>query len=77
MTLSSLQADAWAAWNASYCEPVGDAYQTLGGALYRLDLQERITALFALSDEQNRRLDALLARGSISSREEVAYAMTS
>jgi hypothetical protein len=59
MTPSSLQAEAWAAWNASHGEPLGDAYRTLGAVLYRLDLQERIGALLARSDEQNARLDAL------------------
>ena len=58
--VSRLQGDAWAAWNASYHEPNGDIYRALGTALYLQDWRERITAQFAILDEQNAQLDALL-----------------
>jgi len=60
VAVSALQGDAWAAWNASYNAPVRDAYRAVGHALYRQDAHERITALFARLDEQNRQLDMLL-----------------
>lgn len=59
--VTPLQGDAWAAWNASYHEPNGEVYRTLGTALYVQDWRERITVQFALLDEQNAQLDSLLA----------------
>jgi hypothetical protein len=61
MKHSSLTAAAWAAWNASYNEPHVEAYRVVGAALYRQALHERIQTLFDQLDEQNARLDALLA----------------
>ena len=58
--ISQLQGDAWAAWNASYSAPARDAYRSVGQALYRQDISERITHLFARSDEQNREIDLML-----------------
>jgi len=60
MTVSELQGDAWAAWNASYHEPDSDALRAIAEALYRQDVHERIQALFARLDEQNAQVDALL-----------------
>jgi len=60
LSVSELQGDAWAAWNASYHEPQPDVLRALAEALYRQDVRERIEALFARLDEQNRRVDALL-----------------
>jgi hypothetical protein len=60
VAVSALQGDAWAAWNASYHAPVRDAYRAVGHALYQQDVHERITALFARLDEQNKQLDLLL-----------------
>lgn len=59
-SISRLQADAWAAWNASYHAPDGDAYRVVSRSLYEQDVQERIIALFNRSDEQNALLDTLL-----------------
>ena len=59
-SISPLQGDAWAAWNASYTESQRDVYRTLGLALYHADVHERIERLFARSDEQNRHLDMVL-----------------
>jgi hypothetical protein len=59
-TISSLQGDAWEAWNASYAAPDRDVYRAVSLALYQQDVHQRITTLFARSDEQNARLDALL-----------------
>jgi hypothetical protein len=61
LAITPLQGDAWAAWNASYFALARDAYRSLGRALYRQDIHERITALFARSDEQNRYLDTILS----------------
>ena len=58
--ISPLQGEAWAAWNASYSAPVRDAYRSVGHALYQQDITERIAALFARSDEQNRYLDTVM-----------------
>ena len=58
--ISRLQSDAWAAWNASYHDPLPDAYRTVSLALYRQAMGERIQALFARLDEQNTRLDVLV-----------------
>ena len=62
-TVSRLQGDAWAAWNASYgaeeCEP----FRQVSRDLYNQDVHERIAEMFARSDAQNARLDALLASG--------------
>lgn len=58
--ISPLQGEAWAAWNASYTAAVRDAYRSVGQALYRQDVSERIAQLFARSDEQNRYLDLML-----------------
>lgn len=60
LAISPLQSDAWAAWNASYSAPVRDAYRSVGQALYRQGVSERIARLFAPSDEQNRYLDLML-----------------
>ncbi len=59
--VSALQGDAWAAWNASYHEPNSEIYRALGTALYLQDWRERIHAQLAKLDEQNAKLDALLA----------------
>lgn len=61
LAVTALQGDAWAAWNASYTAPEREVYQTVGMALYRQDVHERIERLFSRSDEQNSRLDAMLA----------------
>lgn len=58
--ISRLQSDAWAAWNASYHDPLPDAYRAVSLALYRQAVGERIQALFARLDEQNTRLDAVV-----------------
>jgi hypothetical protein len=63
LPISQLQGDAWAAWNQSYHAESRDAYRTLGKTLYQQDVRDRISALFARSDAQNARLDAL-ARAS-------------
>lgn len=60
--LSPLQGEAWAVWNASYHVPDQELYRHVSLALYQQDVHERIEALFARSDEQNRRLDALRAK---------------
>ena len=59
-SISRLQGDAWAAWNASYHAPVRDAYRIVSQALYQQDVHDRVAALFSRSDEQNARLDVLL-----------------
>lgn len=61
-SISPLQGDAWAVWNASYSAPEPDAYRELSRSLYNQDVRERITALFARSDAQNARLESLLAQ---------------
>lgn len=61
LVCSPLQGEAWVAWNASYHEPLGEAYRVLASALYQQDLHERITAQLDRLDEQNARLDALLS----------------
>lgn len=58
-TVTELQGEAWAAWNASYTAPEREAYRTVSMALYRQDVSERIAHLFSRSDEQNRTLDRL------------------
>jgi len=63
-SVSPLDRDAWAAWNASYHEPQRDAYRALGLALYQQAWHERIRTRFEELDEQNARLDALLRRAS-------------
>jgi hypothetical protein len=60
-SVSVLQEMAWAACNASYHEPNPDEYRMLGRSLYREAVRDRIAILFARSDEQNARLDAMLA----------------
>jgi hypothetical protein len=69
--VSPLQGDAWAAWNASYHEPNGEVYRTLGTALYVQDWRERVTAQFALLDEQNAQLDALLVAAEAAAESEI------
>jgi hypothetical protein len=54
-----LQSAAWTACNASYHEPDPDLYRAAGRMLYRRATQEQIKALFARSDQQNARLDAM------------------
>ena len=54
-----LYSDAWAAWNASYHARHPDLYRAAALALYQQAVAERIQALFARSDEQNARLDAM------------------
>jgi hypothetical protein len=61
-TISQLQGDAWAAWNASYGAPLKDAYREVARALYFQDVHERIERMFARSDQQNVQLDALLVQ---------------
>jgi hypothetical protein len=60
LSVTELQGEAWAAWNASYTAPEREIYQTVSMALYRQDVHERIERLFDRSDEQNSRLEALL-----------------
>jgi hypothetical protein len=57
--ISDLQGEAWAVWNASYHSEARDAYRAVGRALYRQDVHNRISSLFARLDEQNHQLDAL------------------
>ena len=59
-SISPLQGGAWAAWNASYHEPLRDVHRSVARALYEQDMHERIVALFARLDAQNARLDELL-----------------
>jgi len=59
-TISSLQGDAWEAWNASYAAPDRDVYRAVSLALYQQDMHQRISTLFARSDEQNARLESLM-----------------
>lgn len=62
-SISRLQGEAWAAWNESYHVPViGEAYRIVSQALYQQDVHERIESLLARSEEQNRLLDAMLAK---------------
>jgi hypothetical protein len=61
MKITRLTGEAWAAWNASYTEPHVEVYRVLGAALYQHAMRERIQSLFDELDEQNARLDALLA----------------
>lgn len=56
-SISALQAEAWAAWNASYHTPAREAYRALGNTLYQQDVHERIESLFARLDQQNSELD--------------------
>ncbi len=60
LSISQLQGDAWAAWNASYHAEDRSVYREVSRALYSQDVHERVSALFARSDEQNAQLDALL-----------------
>ena len=62
--ISQLQGDAWAAWNASYHAQEPDTFRRVSRSLYRQDVHERITSLFARSEEQNRQLDELLNRAA-------------
>lgn len=64
-SISSLQLKAWMIGNASYHVPGGQAYRDLSIELYRQDLSERISALFAKLDAQNDFLDALLTEGRV------------
>jgi hypothetical protein len=59
-TISRLQADAWSAWNASYGAEEREPFQQVSRDLYNQDVHQRIAELFARSDEQNARLDAML-----------------
>ena len=61
-SLSPLQLQAWMVANAAYHRPNGDVYRAAGRALYQQALHERILDLFARSDEQNARLDAITLR---------------
>lgn len=67
-SMTDLQGDAWAAWNASYHEPQPEAYRALSYALYQQAWHERISARFAQLDEQNELLDKLLAAGRVQRR---------
>jgi len=58
--ISVLHGNAWAAWNASYHEPGGDAYRALAHALYQQAWHERIVTRYAELDAQNALLDTLL-----------------
>ena len=58
--VSRLHGDAWAVWNQSYNAEDRDTYRAVGRELYQEAVHEGIAALFARSDEQNQRLDALL-----------------
>jgi hypothetical protein len=57
--ISALQSAAWAAWNASYSAETPATCQAISRALYQQDIHERIAALFARLDAQNRQLDSL------------------
>lgn len=59
--ISELQSNAWAAWNASYAAEEKDLYHEVSRDLYRQAVHEKVTTLFARSDEQNALLDTLLA----------------
>jgi hypothetical protein len=59
-SISALQGDAWAVWNASYRAEEREPFHALSIALYQQDITERIAALFARSDEQNRHIDLML-----------------
>lgn len=59
-TISALQGDAWAAWNASYYAEDRQVYRSVSLELYQQDLRERVTALFKRSDEQNALIEANL-----------------
>jgi hypothetical protein len=61
MDLVSLQAEAWELCNASYYVDDGEIYRAAGVALYDRAIRHQVETLFARSDEQNARLDALLA----------------
>jgi hypothetical protein len=58
--ISALQCEAWALCNAGYHEVDGRAYRALALALYEQDMHERIQALLARGDLQNRELEAAL-----------------
>lgn len=60
-SISPLQGEAWALANESYHVPDGEPYLAAGRTLYQQDLHDRLTGLLARLDEQNERLDALLA----------------
>lgn len=55
--ISDIQAQAWAACNASYHEPDAEIYRAAGRALYLEDVRERIAQLFQRGDRQNRLID--------------------
>jgi hypothetical protein len=59
-TISILQGDAWAAWNASYYAEDREAYRSVSLDLYQQDLHQRVSALFKRGDEQNALIDANL-----------------
>lgn len=58
-SISSLQGDAWASWNASYHQSQRDIHRDVARMFYEQDMRERITTLFARLDEQNACLDRM------------------
>jgi hypothetical protein len=76
-SISPLQLKAWMVGNASYHVPGGQAYRNLCIELYRQDISERISALFAKLDVQNDFLDALLTEGRVGCDEPVRIPPTS
>jgi hypothetical protein len=60
--ISALQCEAWALCNAGYHESNGGVYRALARALYEQDVHERIAALLARGDRQNRELEAAIER---------------
>lgn len=55
---SSLQSEAWSAFNLAFHAPDAEEYRQAGRDLYRRVLEEKIQALFSRGDEQNRLLDS-------------------
>lgn len=61
--MSDLQLIAWAMANWGYQVPDGSAYRAEAMDLYREDLHERVTLLFADLDAQNAEIDSVLGAG--------------
>ena len=60
--ISELQSEAWALCNAGFHVQDGAAYRALALTLYEQDVHERIEALLARGDRQNRELEVALER---------------
>lgn len=71
-TVSALQGKAWEAWNASYHETDTEGLRALSEALYCQDMHDRVSALFAELDEQNKQVDALLQAADMFGKQEAA-----